>query len=131
MKVINPGDSPELQVMGDPVRILLANEQVCIIEVITSAGSGIPPHVHTREDEVFHILEGQFEFQLEGKTVTAGPGTTVHLPPHQSHGFKSLGDGRVLVYIYPGQLEAMFHELAQAEPPQAPEICGRYGITFV
>ena len=45
------------------------------VEVEIPAGLGIPAHVHTREDEIFHITEGEIEFVIAGRRSVARPGT--------------------------------------------------------
>ena len=35
-----------------------------------------PRHIHTREDEVFLVLDGEVCFDLDGRKRLAGPGTT-------------------------------------------------------
>ncbi|WP_234818672.1 cupin domain-containing protein [Sinorhizobium fredii] len=39
-----------------------------------------PLHVHRREDEVFHILEGRMRFHIDGRERIAGAGETVIAP---------------------------------------------------
>ena len=43
-------------------------------EQITPAGWGPPRHIHSREDEIFYILEGTYELHVgdERRTVSAG-----------------------------------------------------------
>ncbi len=51
-------------------------------------GSEPPPHVHHFEHEIFHVLEGEIEFYIEGapQTFLARPGSTMHLPRGLAHG---------------------------------------------
>lgn len=35
-----------------------------LTEQVTPPGIGVPPHVHTREDEIFVILDGEYESRL-------------------------------------------------------------------
>ena len=41
---------------------------------------GAPPHIHSKEDEHFYVLEGALEFLDRESTVVAGQGTLVVLP---------------------------------------------------
>ena len=43
-------------------------------------GFSPPRHIHTREDEVFHVLDGDVSFDLDGDVLHAGPGTSVFVP---------------------------------------------------
>ena len=42
-------------------------------------------HVHKSHAETFHILEGEVEFQLDGRIVVAAAGTSVHVPANVPH----------------------------------------------
>ena len=55
------------------------------------------PHRHS-EDEFFFVLEGEAEFDLDGKTRTVGPNTSLYCPPNQEHGIRNVG-ARVLKYL--------------------------------
>jgi hypothetical protein len=43
-----------------------------LVEVMGLSGSGPPPHIHHREDESFYVLEGEYEFLIEGSIVRVG-----------------------------------------------------------
>lgn len=49
------------------------------------------PHRHP-EEEFFYILEGKASFYLNGKTVEAGPNTSLYCPPNSEHGISNAGD---------------------------------------
>ena len=48
------------------------------------AGAKVPEHAHMNE-QVMQVLEGKFEFTLDGVTKTYEPGDLVIIPPHVSH----------------------------------------------
>ena len=77
------------------------------------AGPG--PHVYHREDEAFHVLEGDIEM-LDGlRTFVAGAGSFVFLPRGVVHGFKNVGAEtiRMLITATPAGLEKLFEEAGQ------------------
>ena len=45
-----------------------------VIEQVTPPGWGPPRHIHSREDEIFYILDGSYELHVgdERRTVSAG-----------------------------------------------------------
>ncbi len=45
-----------------------------VFEGLVPAGDGPPIHIHHREDEVLHVLEGDYEFWLDGRTSRGVPG---------------------------------------------------------
>src|SRR5437016_5347602 len=57
----------------------------CLVEGVAPAQSGVPPHVHHREQETFYILERAMEVQCAGRTFTATKGATVVLPKDVPH----------------------------------------------
>ena len=63
--------------------------RTCSINYIrTPAGQGSPAGMHTHEvDQIFFILEGTMNLEIEGKEYEAGPGTLVVFPkgvPHRN-----------------------------------------------
>jgi quercetin dioxygenase-like cupin family protein len=100
-------------------------------------GAGVPVHVHSREDEVFHILQGEVEITLGGQVFTAGAGQSASLPRGIPHAWKAVGteDVKFILVTTPSGMEDMFRELS-ALPPGPPDmpmivsICRRYGIEF-
>ena len=48
------------------------------------AGAKVPEHAHMNE-QVMQVLEGKFEFTLDGITKTYEPGDLVIIPPHVPH----------------------------------------------
>ena len=103
---------------------------------VVPTGSGIPYHVHQKEDETFEIIEGELEVNLNGEVHTIQKGDMVFMPRNIPHSFKALKDTTMWVSLVPGGGEQMFVELA-ALPPGPPDmktvtkICEPYGITFI
>jgi len=76
-------------------------------------GFSPPRHVHTREDEVFHVLEGEVTFDIDGELRAAGPGTSLYMPREVAHTFRVDSPRAVLLGVMtPGQFEALFRNLS-------------------
>ncbi|GAB4452301.1 MAG: hypothetical protein OHK0029_02950 [Armatimonadaceae bacterium] len=75
-----------------------------------------PPHIHTREDETFYVLEGQFSFWVDGEILVANPGDTVFAPRDIPHLWRCISPegGKALVLVTPGGFENFFIELLTA-----------------
>ena len=56
-------------------------------------GSSIHRHSHP-EEEVWHVLEGELEISIDGKTAIAGPGYAGIVPANCAHEVRALSDGR-------------------------------------
>jgi quercetin dioxygenase-like cupin family protein len=76
-------------------------------------GGGPPPHVHSREDEGFYILEGEIAFTINGERVVAMAGMFANLPVGTPHSFKNESNkpAKMLVSVAPSGLEKMFMEI--------------------
>lgn len=107
-------------------------------EGVVPAGEGPPVHVHHNEDEVIHLIEGAYEFWLDGSTFRRSAGESVFLPRGVPHTFRVLGDrpGRNLAVLMPGGFENFFVEAAENSltiPERMPEVlalAARYGLEF-
>jgi quercetin dioxygenase-like cupin family protein len=76
-------------------------------------GFSPPRHVHTREDEVFLVLDGDVLFDLDGEHLLAGPGTSVFMPRGIPHTFRIESPvARLLGVIAPGEFEQLFRNLS-------------------
>ena len=56
-------------------------------------------HVHPEQEERFEIRSGTMKFRMNGKTIVAGPGETVVVPPGARHKFSNGGDEEVQVRV--------------------------------
>lgn len=134
-----PGEGMDSRSLGRH-RILATGEQTggafTIWEEFVEPGWGPSLHVHHREDEVFHVLEGDLRLWCGEAVFEAGPGALVVLPRGVPHRFENVGAGqaRMLVVCTPGGFDDFFRDL-DAIPGFTPEDIGaaaaRYGLEFV
>jgi len=76
-------------------------------------GFSPPRHIHTREDEVFLVLEGDVCFEIEGRLLLAGPGTSVFMPRGVPHTFRIQSSSACLLGVMtPGEFEQLFRHLS-------------------
>ncbi len=82
----------------------------CILDFTENPGGGPPLHVHTREDEYFHVLEGEATFWVDGKVHVARAGQSFFAPRNVPHTFKNCSDApfRMLCIATPGHIEPFF-----------------------
>jgi len=117
-----PDAGQTVAVVGDVYRFLATGEQTngkyATWEAIVPPGGGPPPHVHSREEEAFYILEGEITFQIDGKRVVASAGMFANMSVGTSHSFKNQSDklARMLISVAPAGLEKMFFECGTAIP---------------
>jgi mannose-6-phosphate isomerase-like protein (cupin superfamily) len=76
-----------------------------------------PLHVHSKEDELFYILEGEHIVQRGDEEFRVGPGDAVFLPRGVPHAQRRVvpGEGRHLAVCTPAGLEEFFRDLARAD----------------
>jgi len=86
-------------------------------------GFSPPRHIHTREDEVFVVEDGDVCFDIDGRRILAGPGANVFMPRGVPHTFRVQSPvARVLGIMTPGDFEGLFRELGMpAERRTLPE----------
>lgn len=72
-----------------------------------------PPHVHTQEDEMYYVLEGEFDVYAGAQGFNVKQGECVFLPRLIPHAFRIRSPRlRLLLVITPGGLEASFRSMA-------------------
>jgi mannose-6-phosphate isomerase-like protein (cupin superfamily) len=76
-----------------------------------------PLHAHSKEDELFYILEGEHIVQRGDEELRLGPGDAVFLPRGVPHAQRRVvpGEGRHLAVCTPAGLEEFFRDLARAD----------------
>ena len=143
-----PSEGRLIAVVGDVYRFLATgddtNGKYALWEAVVPPGGGPPPHVHSREEEGFYVLEGEITILVGDKRLVAGPGMFANMPVGSLHSFKNETDrqARMLISVAPAGLEKMFFEVGvpvvqgatTAPPPTKEEIekllavAPRYGI---
>ncbi len=94
-----------------------------LVESLSRKGGEPPRHVHSREDEAFHVLEGAITFYIGDETYEATPGTFVFAPRGVPHSFTfDTAVIRMLVLFTPGGFEEFFRDTRLSEPAKAPEL---------
>ena len=107
---------------------------------------GAPPlHIHHREDETFHVIEGDISFFVGEERIDATAGDFVFAPKGVPHTYLVTSDrADYLTTFSPAGAERFFAEVAPpvlpgepAPPPSAPDpeefarTAARYGIEIV
>src|SRR5690348_6160154 len=125
-----------IAVVVDVYRFLATGEDTngkyALWEAIVPPGGGPPPHIHSREEEGFYVLEGEITIQLGEDRFVAQAGTFANMPVGSLHSFTNASDktARMLISVAPAGLEQMFFEVGQpmtagdtsAPPPRKEDI---------
>lgn len=131
-----------LNIVGEETLVKVSAEDsdgtLAFFHLVAPPMSGPPRHVHTREDELFYVLEGELVFELDGERHTVRAGDTVYLRRGVVHTYQNFttSDARLLIATTPGTFCNLFVELSAATPPGSlpaldliDAIATKYGIT--
>jgi quercetin dioxygenase-like cupin family protein len=106
--------------------LLVADDDLMVSEYTLEPGSKPGgPHYHARHADSFYVLEGELEFQIDGRTVRASAGALVVAPRGAVHAFPvAIGSrARFLNLHTPGGFDRYLRELvamrARGEEPSA------------
>src|SRR5215831_176502 len=84
-----------------------------LVEAMLAPGTEPPPHVHTREDELFYVLEGKFDVYVGKEAFKVETGECVFLPRFKPHAFVIRSPQlRVLALFTPAGLEEAFRGMS-------------------
>ena len=142
-----------LEVGGDLISFKGSREDglgSLFLELVCPPGGGPPPHTDPSE-ELFYVLEGEFEFicPTDADTVThrAAAGDSVVVPKRAAHAYRNVGasNGRLLVFFRDNEhMQPFFEELgnpvsdaggwtSSGPPPmeRAMAACQRHGVEMV
>lgn len=117
------------EAMGNKVWNVLGHTYYSKVESATSFAwlsfdpptTGVPPHVHPKQDEHIYVLEGQYTLYLDGEWTTAGPGDTARMPMNIPHAYfnRSEEAAKALFWVSPsGRLSQLFDQLHNLNDPE-------------
>jgi quercetin dioxygenase-like cupin family protein len=135
---LNPGK--KFEVFGEPVEILVSSKETngsfCVLTQMSPPGGGPPPHIHQHEDELFTVLEGEFEI-FDGKDWhPLHAGESAYKLRGSCHTFRNSGStpAKMHVVVMPGGLDVYLEKLSTLSMPPAIDdviaVSNPYGITF-
>ena len=121
------GEGKPFWIVGDRYTIKARGSDTggafALIEAVVFPGGGPPPHIHSREDEAFYIIEGELSLHADGRDFTALSGAWVTLAKGSLHSFKNTGSKpvRMLILVSPAGLENLFLEIGRDAIDGEPE----------
>ena len=113
---IAAGDGERTWIVGDTMTFKATGEstggKLVLLENLTAPGGGPPPHIHSREDEFFFVLDGTFEIRIGDQLHAVGPGGFAYVRRGTVHNFRNTAEtpSRILVGFTPGGMEGFFRE---------------------
>jgi quercetin dioxygenase-like cupin family protein len=110
------GAGERVWIVGDTMTFKATAEStggsLTLVENLTAPGGGPPPHIHTREDEFFYVLDGTFEVRIGDEVHALAPGGFAFVPRGTVHNFRNTAGtpSRILVGFTPGGIDGFFRE---------------------
>lgn len=140
--LIESGKGLTFTMLGTTMRLIASGAETggryTVMQQVTPVGWGPPRHVHSREDEIFYILEGSYEVHCGDVRRTVSAGACAILPRGVPHGFRNTGStpGRFVFVIAPAGLENYFIAVSKLGPlPPSPadlaKLAEPYGLTLL
>jgi len=113
---------------------------ISIVEHTFGPGVLIPPHRHTREDEISYVVDGEIGFRSNDQEVSLRAGGYIVKPRGELHAMwnATAAPARMIEMVSPAGFEDYFVELAEAiataggrrDPVAIGAVAARYGLTF-
>jgi quercetin dioxygenase-like cupin family protein len=131
--IIQAGEGKALSLRGTQVAYKAEGERPgggpTFLEFTAAPGFNTGDHVHSRVEEIFYIVDGEFQIRAGERTLRARPGDFVLVPPGVAHGFGNAAStpAKMVLLISPaGVHERYFEELSailgQPGPPDVQAI---------
>lgn len=117
LSVIAADGGKPLDVLGDTIVRKVGPEDsggaFAVYKEMSPPGGGAPLHVHDQTDEIFYVLEGEYEVTCGERTFIAAAGTYAVLPRGKPHAFRNVADtpSSLLVTIMPGAYFKFFEDV--------------------
>ena len=120
----------------------------CLVEATLAKGNEPPPHTHSREDELFYVLEGEFDVYVGKEGFKVQKGECAFLPRLKPHAFAIRSPKiRLLTLFTPAGLEDAFRSASlpaknlelpagdltysKSDPKEIAQRFSEYGIRFL
>jgi mannose-6-phosphate isomerase-like protein (cupin superfamily) len=136
--ITNAGEGTTWNVVGDKITCKIASNQTngayAVVEEISPPQGGPPLHLHRATDEIFYVLEGEYQVTCGDRTFSAPQGSVLVVSRSTPHSLRnvSAATSRVLVTLIPSGFEKFFAEANDVTDPQKiMEIAKRHDVEFL
>jgi quercetin dioxygenase-like cupin family protein len=130
MTTLTSTEPQQLWFIDTTARVLVDGEQTdgsySVVDSVGPQGNMPPLHVHQREDEVFHVVEGRLSVFLPGEQVELSAGDTLRAPRGVQHTYRVESETcRWIVFCQPAGFEEFVREVSQPAPSSELPPAGR------
>lgn len=125
-------------IFGQPVELLILSEQTggafALGRQTCAPGTGVPPHLHRQEDEVFSVIHGRFEIYdgATGNWTEIPPQGIAFAPRGHVHAFRNCGDtAGIIQFVSTGSgFDRFLEGLSQYSLPDQMQEMVDYSASF-
>jgi quercetin dioxygenase-like cupin family protein len=130
---LGPGVGVDFKIDGDDTQGRLA-----VVEHPFAVGALVRPHVHTREDEISIVLEGEIGFRSQDEEVVLRAGGYIVKPRGEVHAMWNAGatPARMIEIITPAGFEGFFRGFADlndagpVDPARVAALAVQFGLPY-
>jgi quercetin dioxygenase-like cupin family protein len=114
-----------------------SNYTCCVFIETTPPGGGPPPHKHDREEEIFTVLEGEYEFFADGAWTPMEISRSILSLRGTYHAFRNVGQtpARMMLMTNNGGIDDYFRAISSLKLPddidRLTEISKHYGYSYL
>lgn len=108
--------------------------KVSVFEEVVAPNSGPPLHTHENQLEIFHVISGHIQFELDGKRVDVFSGGTATIPPGVPHTFINKSQDPSLIhfeFLPSGSSEDFFEKLVAGQFEDLPKFFEDHGLKLL
>jgi mannose-6-phosphate isomerase-like protein (cupin superfamily) len=96
MRVRSYSDAePFVTADGSLIRELLRGEQQSLAEAMLAPGQATQRHYHAASEELYYLLAGTGEMEVDGERTRVAPGDGILIPPGGWHEIRNDGAGEL------------------------------------
>ncbi|NDV61927.1 cupin domain-containing protein [Puniceicoccales bacterium CK1056] len=108
--------------------------KVSVFEEVVTPGSGPPLHTHEEQLEIFHVISGHIQFELEGERIDVYTGGTATIPPGKKHAFVNKSEKNSIIHfelLPSGKSEEFFERLVAGRFEDIPSLFEEHGLKLL
>ena len=100
MPFLSQSDLKRREPMPGFVGLFAHGVTMTVVQWTIAEGAELPEHGHPHE-QVSHVLEGEFELTIDGRTERLGPGTLAIVPPNVIHSGRAITKCKIVDIFHP------------------------------
>jgi quercetin dioxygenase-like cupin family protein len=114
-----------------------SNYSCCVFIETTPPGGGPPPHKHLKEEEIFTVLDGEYELYKDGAWIPMTTGKPILSMRNTYHAFRNVGQtpGRMMLTTNGGGIDDYFRAISGLKVPgdidHLNEISDHFGYLYL